>query len=310
MKKILILAMATILGIGMMLGCSNNDTTTDNSTASQEVATEVSQGVASDFDNTQTINILSREDGSGTRGAFIELFGIEEKAADGTKKDMTSIESDIVNKTDVMLTSVAGDPYSIGYVSLGSLNDNVKAVKIDGVEASSENIKNGTYAISRPFNIATKGDPDGVTKDFIDFIMSKEGQAIISDSYIAVDDQAAAYTGTKPEGKIIVAGSSSVTPIMEKLKEAYAAINSNAVIEVQMSDSTAGMTGAIDGICDIGMASRELKDEEKAQLTALPIALDGIAVVVNQENPLDNLTKDQVKAMFVGQLVVWTGVIS
>lgn len=307
MKKVLILAMATILGIGMMLGCSNNDTTTDNSTASQ---TEVSQGVASDFDNTQTINILSREDGSGTRGAFIELFGIEEKAADGTKKDMTSIESDIVNKTDVMLTSVAGDPYSIGYVSLGSLNDNVKAVKIDGVEASSENIKNGTYAISRPFNIATKGDPDGVTKDFIDFIMSKEGQAIISDSYIAVDDQAAAYTGTKPEGKIIVAGSSSVTPIMEKLKEAYAAINSNAVIEVQMSDSTAGMTGAIDGICDIGMASRELKDEEKAQLTALPIALDGIAVVVNQENPLDNLTKDQVKAMFVGQLVVWTGVIS
>lgn len=260
----------------------------------------------STFDTTKSITVVSREDGSGTRGAFIELLGVEVKNNDGTKKDMTTDEADIVNKTDVMLTSIAGNPYAIGYISLGSLNDTVKAVLIEGVEASTENVKNGTYTVSRPFNIATKGEPTGLAKDFIDFILSSEGQAVVAQSYIAVNDGASAYEGDKPSGKLVIAGSSSVTPIMEKLKEAYAAINPNATIEIQMSDSTAGMTGAIDGTCDIGMSSRALKDSEKETLQGLEIALDGIAVIINNENTIADLTKDQVKSIFTGEAANWS----
>lgn len=263
----------------------------------------------SSFDTSKSINVISREAGSGTRGAFIELFGIEIKNADGTKKDMTTEEAIVVSKTDVLMTSVSGDLHSIGYISLGSLNDSVKAVKIEGVDATTNNIKNGKYAISRPFNIATKGEPISLVKDFIDFILSYEGQAVISKSYIPVKDDAPPYSGNKPSGKIAIAGSSSVTPIMEKLVEAYKAINTSANIEIQMSDSTAGMTGAMDGTCDIGMASRELKDSEKEKLQSLEIALDGIAVIVNKENPVSDLSKDQVKSIFIGESTNWNNVI-
>ncbi|MCI7227798.1 MAG: substrate-binding domain-containing protein [Lachnospiraceae bacterium] len=252
------------------------------------------------------ITVVSREDGSGTRGAFIELFGVEEKDADGNKIDNTTEEAEITNNTAVMMSTVAGDVDAIGYISLGSLNDSVKAVKIDGVEATAENIKSGEYKVSRPFNIATNGEVSDVAQDFIDYILSPEGQAVIEENgYISIDDVKDAES-TQPEGKVVVAGSSSVTPVMEKLKEAYAEVNPNAEIEIQQSDSTTGMTSAIDGICDIGMASRELKDEElEAGLTSTTIANDGIAIIVNNDNPTDDLSVDQVKSIYVGETTTW-----
>lgn len=262
------------------------------------------------FDENREINVISREDGSGTRGAFIELFGIEEKAEDGTKIDMTSDEASITNNTAVMMTSVAGDVHAIGYISLGSMNDSIKAVNIDGAMPSVENVKNGSYAISRPFNIATKGAASEVAQDFIDYILSDEGQKVAEQAgYIAVGSQGP-YQSKKLSGKIVVAGSSSVTPVMEKLKESYIAINPDVKIEIQESDSTTGMTAAIDGICDIGMASRELKDSElQAGLISTVIATDGIAVIVNNENPVTNLTSAQVKEIYTGALTLWKDVL-
>lgn len=255
------------------------------------------------------ISVVSREDGSGTRGAFIELFGIQAKDAQGNKVDRTTKEATIASKTDVMLTNVANDPHAIGYVSIGSLSDKVKALKIDGAAATTENVKNGSYPIARPFNIATKGEPTGVTKDFIDFIFSQQGQAIIAENYISVIDNAAPYNGTKPSGKIVIAGSSSVTPVMEKLAEAYMKINPGADIEIQLSDSTAGMNGAISGTCDIGMASRSLTENEKQQLNDLAIAFDGIAVIVHINNPINILTSQQVQDIFTGQVEYWNQVL-
>ena len=254
------------------------------------------------------IDVISREDGSGTRGAFVELFGIEEEK-DGEKVDMTTQEASITNNTDVMITTVAGDENSIGYVSLGSLNDTVKAVKIDGAEATAENIESGDYKVVRPFNIATKDDVSEAAQDFITYIMSADGQQIIEDNgYIAVGDKPA-YEAADVEGKVVVAGSSSVTPVMEKLLEAYQKVNTGAKIELQESDSTTGMTAAIDGTCDIGMASRELKDSEKsAGLTNQVIALDGIAVIVNNKNSASNITSEQVKAIFTGETTDWSNV--
>jgi len=257
----------------------------------------------SGFETGKDITVVSREDGSGTRGAFIELFGIEQKNDDGTKKDLTTKEAVIAKQTDVMMTNISGDKYAVGYISLGSLNDTVKAVQIEGVTPSAMNVKNGTYPIARPFNIVTNGEPTGLAKDFIDFILSADGQKVVVKSYIAIDENAPTYAESKPSGKIVVAGSSSVTPIMEKLKEAYLAVNPDAAIEIQMSDSSAGVTGTIDGTCDIGMVSRELKDSE--QLNCIRIALDGIAVIVNHENPTANLTKNQVKAIFTGETLTW-----
>ena len=205
------------------------------------------------------------------------------------------------------MTTVAGDEYAIGYISLGSLNETVKAVTIDGVEATVDNIKSGSYTISRPFNIATNGEVSEVAQDFINFILSAEGQAVVSDNgYITVDDAAAAFESNGAEGKIVVAGSSSVTPVMEKLKEAYQAVNAGAEIEIQENDSTTGMTAAMDGTCDIGMASRELKDSEtEAGLTSTVIALDGIAVIVSNDNPTADLSKDAVASIFKGEVTTW-----
>ena len=253
-----------------------------------------------------TIDVISREDGSGTRGAFIELFGIEEKQGD-EKVDMTTEDASITNSTSVMMTTVAGDENAIGYISLGSLNDTVKAVKIDGAEASAENVANDTYKVSRPFNIITTDKLSDAAQDFENYIMSADGQQIVEDNgYIKVADDAKAYEQSDAEGKVVVAGSSSVTPVMEKLIEAYKSVNPNAKIELQTSDSTTGMTSTLEGSYDIGMASRELKDEEtKENLTATEIARDGIAVVVNNDNDIDELTSDQVKAIFTGETTDW-----
>lgn len=299
MKKLNILGVSTvvILAAASLAGCGSSST--DNSSSST-----ASNGA---FKASSAINVVSRESGSGTRGAFVELFKIEEKDASGNKVDHTTDEAIIANKTDVMLTNVAGDEYSIGYVSLGSLNDKVKAVKIDGAEATADNVKTGTYKVSRPFNIATKDDVSETAQDFISFILSKEGQEVVTDGYIPVDENAPAYSGTKPSGKVVVAGSSSVSPIMEKLKEAYIAVNPSANIEVQMSDSTTGMTSAMEGTCDIGMASRDLSDKEKAVLKATPIALDGIAVIVNKDNPTEELSSEDVKGIYTGTITDWDG---
>lgn len=255
------------------------------------------------------ITVVSREEGSGTRGAFIELTGVEEKNADGVKVDNTTVEAVVTNSTNVMMTTVAGDESAIGYISLGSLNDTVKALQIDGVDATVENIKNGTYTLARPFNIATKEGLSEAAQDFVNYIMSAEGQQVIADNkYIPLDD-APAYEGKQVSGKIVVAGSSSVTPVMQKLAEAYQVVNPNAEIEVQQSDSTTGMQSAIDGICDIGMASRDLKDSEKeAGLNGQTIAMDGIAVIVNQNNDLTTLTLAQVKSIFTGEATEWENV--
>ena len=254
----------------------------------------------------EEINVISREDGIGTRGAFIELFGIEQKDENGNKVDYTTDEADITNSTSVMMTSVAGNPNAIGYISLGSLNDTVKALNIDGVAASVENIKAGIYTVARPFNIATKAEVSEAAQAFIDFILSAEGQAVIeANGYIAVVEDAPAFAGSSIEGKVVVAGSSSVSPVMEKLAETYMAVNANVEIEIQTSDSTTGMTSAMEGACEIGMASRELKEAEAAELESTAIAMDGIAVIVNNENPVENLSLEQIGAIYTGETTVW-----
>lgn len=261
-----------------------------------------------EFDYAQDITVVSREEGSGTRGAFIELLGVEKEDEAGNKVDYTTEEAVITNNTNVMMTTVAGNEAAIGYSSMGSLNDTVKALKVDGVEATVENIKSGDYKVSRPFNIATKGEASEVAQDFISYILSAEGQAVVSENgYIPLDD-APAYAGKQVSGKIVVAGSSSVTPVMEKLKEAYAALNPNAEIEIQQSDSTTGMQSAIDGVCDIGMASRALKDSElEAGLTGTTIAMDGIAIIVNPANPVDSMTVEEIEQIFTGAVTTWEG---
>lgn len=290
MKKLSMMTLtgAMMLGTLMMTGCGDK-----------------AEDTAEGYDTSEYINVVSREDGSGTRGAFIELFGIEEKDENGEKVDYTTEEAIITNSTDVMMTTIAGDAYAIGYCSLGSLNDTVKAVTIDGAEATVENIKSGAYAISRPFNIVTQDSISAPAQDFINFILSADGQAVVSENgYITVADDAADFTSDNSEGKIVVAGSSSVTPVVEKLKEAYEAVNTKVEIEIQESDSTTGVTAAIDGTCDIGMASRALKEEETG-VSATEIALDGIAVIVNNNSPVEDLSKDAVKSIFTGEFTAW-----
>jgi phosphate transport system substrate-binding protein len=250
------------------------------------------------------ITVISREDGSGTRGAFIELFKIEEREADGRRVDKTTKEAVISNRTDIMLSAVAGNPGAIGYVSLGSLNTTVKALNIDGTAPSIANVESGAYTVSRPFNIAVKGNASAAAGDFITFILSREGQEVIARGYIPVVPTAAPYAGSS-SGRVVLAGSSSVTPVMEQLREAYLARNPAAAIEIQMSDSSTGIKAAIDGTCDIGMASRELSDTEKAQLTPTVIAIDGIAVIVHPGNSLSGLSSAQVKQVFTGELSSW-----
>lgn len=290
-KLVLTLVAACMaISLGWLVGCSSGEKQQEGSGQSAE-----------------DISVYSREDGSGTRGAFIELFGLEEKDDQGNKVDTTTDAAAITNSTSVMMTSVKGDPGAIGYISLGSLDDSVKSLKIDGVEATADNVKDGSYKIARPFNIVTTDELTPAAQDFITFIMSKEGQTIVEDNgYIAVSEDAASYTPTGTSEKIVVAGSSSVTPVMEKLAEAYEQANPEATIEVQQSDSTTGVTMAIEGTCDIGMASRELKDSEMGKgAQSQAIARDGIAVIVPVESAIEGLTSDQVKQIFSGTITSW-----
>lgn len=315
MKKIMSAAIAGVLSVCALSGCTSSNTATETTAAAGAQADTSANAetdtktASSDFDPSKEINVCSREDGSGTRGAFIELFGVEQKNDAGEKVDYTTDDAAITQSTGVMMTTVSQDEYAIGYISLGSLDDSVKSVDIDGVEATVDNIKSGDYKIARPFNIATKDDISDVAKDFITFIMSADGQTVIADNgYISSEGEA--YESTKQSGKITVAGSSSVTPVMEKLKEAYEAINPDVTVEINQSDSTTGMNSAMEGICDIGMASRELKDSELAGgLTPTVIAMDGITVIVSNDNPVENLTSEQVKNVYTGDIITWDSLI-
>ena len=295
LRKCAAVAVSVLCLTGALAGCgssSSSSGSTDTKAASSK-----------------NITVVSREDGSGTRGAFIELVGVEQKDSSGKKIDMTSEDAVVVNSTATVITTVAGDESSIGYISLGALNSTVKAVKVSGVEATADNVKNGSYKLSRPFNIATKGTPNELSQDFINYIMSADGQKIVEDNGYISESNTGTFTSAGSTGKIVVAGSSSVTPVMEKLIEGYKKVNSGATIELQESDSTTGMTAVKDGTCHIGMASRELKDSEKsAGLTSQAIALDGIAVVVNSKNSISDMTIDQIKSVYTGETTEWSKV--
>lgn len=300
MKKSVSLLLSGLLLCGALTGCGSSNDDSYGADGAQAEGGEAAAGVSG------AITVISREDGSGTRGAFVELTGVEEKNDAGEKIDNTTADAEIANKTSVVLTSVAGNEKAIGYISLGALNDTVKALKVDGAEATPEHVKDGSYTLARPFNVATKGQPTGAAADFMAFIMSAEGQQIIEDEgYIKVNDAAESFKTDGSSGQIAVGGSSSVSPVMEKLAEAYRAANPNAKIELQESDSTSGMTGAMDGTFDIGMASRELKEEEAAALTGTAIAMDGIAVIVNPANTLEGLSIDQIKSIYIGDVTDW-----
>lgn len=301
MKNILALV-ALIAMFSMVMVACNTDTNTTEATTTEatEAGSEEAGSEEAGTGLTGPISVVSREDGSGTRSAFVEIVDVMQD-----KNDMTVQTAIIQNGTDAVMTTVGNTPDAIGYISLGSLNDTVKAVKIEGVEATDQNIIDGKYPIARPFNIATKGEPSELAQYFIDFIMSKEGQEIAGDGYIAVDSGAAAFEVKDGlTGNIQVGGSTSVAPMVEKMAEKFTELT-GVTVDIQASGSSAGMTGAIDGVLDIGMASRELSDEEKAKLTPIVIAQDGIAVIVNNENPMEDLTLEQVQKIYLGELLNW-----
>jgi phosphate transport system substrate-binding protein len=258
--------------------------------------------------NSDKITVISREDGSGTRGAFIELTGIEEKDSNGNKTDNTKKDALICKSTDVVLTQVSGDKNAIGYISFGSLNDTVKALKVEGVEPSTATIESGDYKIVRPFNIAVKDGLSDAAQDFENYILSSEGQDIIEKAgYIKIDKSAAAYASNNASGKVVVSGSSSVTPVMEKLAEAYQKANTNVTVDVQQSDSSTGIKDAINGTSDIGMASRDISDDELSQgIKSVTIAQDAIAVIVNKDNAVEDITMDEIKAIYTGSKTTWS----
>ena len=298
LSKITAITVMSALAVTAFAGCGGNSSSGSSETSAESAA----------FDTSKTIAVVTREEGSGTRDAFTELTGVLVKE-NGTKTDNTTSSAVTINSTEAVITNVKDNDAAIGYISLGSLNDTVKAVKVGSVEATAENVKSGDYAISRPFNIAYKGELSEVAQDFVDYILSSDGQAVVSgEGYVAVTENEV-YNGKKPEGKISVAGSSSVSPVMEKLAEAYQKVNTNAKVEIQTSDSSAGMQAAMEGTCDIGMASRDLKDEEASSLKSTTIAKDGIAIIVNTANTCDDLTVDQIKSIYTGETTVWSDVI-
>ena len=297
---------ASVLSAAMLASLAACGAAPASSEVSSAEASSASAPAADAFDTAQDIAVFTREDGSGTRGAFIELTGVEQKDADGKKVDMTTEAAAVQSSTNGVMTAVANDATAIGYISLGSLNDTVKAVTVDGVKAGADTVKDGSYTLARPFNIVTNGDAtDPVAVDFIAYCLSADGQALATDKgYIGSEGEA--FTSAQPAGKIVVGGSSSVAPLMEKLVEAYKTVNPNAEIEHLTTDSTTGVSGALDGSYTIGLASRELKDSEtEAGAKATVLAMDGIAVVVNPENPVENLTVDQIKSIYVGEVTTW-----
>lgn len=291
MKKIFSTCAATIsaaiLSAGILVGCGQSD----------------------EFNPKRQISVISREQGSGTRDAFVELTGILVKE-NGKKKDMTSADALVIDGTQAVMSNVAGNEYAIGYISFGSLNSSVKAVTIEGVAVSVETVREGSYKIARPFNVAYKNTDNLLLNDFLDFIASKQGSAIIEkNGYVSVSENASDYESKEYVGKLVIAGSSSVSPVMEKLKEAYMALNKDVVVEIQTNDSSSGMLAAKEGSCDLGMASRELKDSERSALQSKTIAMDGIAVIANQKNPVKDLKLLEVKSIFTGEAKSWEAFI-
>lgn len=288
MKKVLAVGVIAAMAATMFTACGSSSSGSSGS------------------DTSGKISVISREEGSGTRGAFIELFGIETKDKDGNKTDNTIKDAEITNSTAVMIQTVQGNKAAIGYISLGSLASSVKALKVDGNEASVENVKKGTYKVSRPFNIVIGKKTNAASKDFINYIMSKEGQKIVEKEGYVPEDTSKSYTKSDASGKISVAGSSSVTPLMEKLAEAYQKVNSDVKVEVQESDSTTGITSATEGVCNIGMASRDLEKEETDKgVKSKEIARDGIAVIVNKDNSVSEITSEQVQKIYTGEITKW-----
>lgn len=293
-KKILATVAAGLIAMASLAGCGSTGSSSSSDNSS-----------ASGFDTKSNISVITREDGSGTRSAFIELTGVQEEK-DGTKTDNTLSSAIVQSSTQAVLTGVAGDPTAIGYISLGSLNDTVKAAKIDGVEPTSETVKDGSYKISRPFNIATKDNLSEAAQNFIDYILSKEGQEIVNKDYVEAVDNAKPFAGAKGKGKVKVGGSTSVSPVMEKLAEAYQKVNKDVTVEVNTSDSSTGMSQAAEGTVDIGMASRELKDSETAKgIKGTVIAKDGIAVIVNKSNTVEDIKLDRLKGIYTGSITTW-----
>lgn len=287
MKKIFSTCAATIsaaiLSAGILVGCGQSD----------------------EFNPKRQISVISREQGSGTRDAFVELTGILVKE-NGKKKDMTSADALVIDGTQAVMSNVAGNEYAIGYISFGSLNSSVKAVTIEGVPVSVETVRDGKYKIARPFNVAYKNSDNILLNDFLAFIASKQGSAIIEkNGFVSVAENPKDYESKEYVGKLVIAGSSSVSPVMEKLKEAYMALNKDVVIEIQTNDSSSGMLAAKEGSCDLGMASRELKDSERSALQSKTIAMDGIAVIANQKNPVKDLKLLEVKSIFTGEAKSW-----
>ena len=320
MKKILALMLALTLVLGLAAcavtdGQSETNQTETNQTedTAPETGDETDADAETDAETegdtaaamSGPITVISREEGSGTRGAFVELMGVETDEG-----DMTTVDAEIANSTSLVQSTVAGNPNAIGYISLGSYDASaVKALKVDGVEVSVDTIKAGEYAVSRPFVVCYKEENlSELGKDFVSYIMSAEGQAILSEEgYIAADDAAESYTAAGLSGNLSINGSTSVGPVMEVLAEAYKALNPDVVIDVQQTGSGTGITSAIDGSCEIGMSSRALKDEEVAEgLTPVTIALDGIAVIVNQANTVEDLTAEQIRQIYTGEITDWS----
>ena len=288
-KKILAMLLAAAAITGCFTGCGK-----DSSAGSGDVASK-------------DIYVISREESSGTRGAFVELTGVEQKDADGNKVDKTVTTAEITQSTAVMITTVQGNEAAIGYISLGSLDKSkVKALNVDGAEATVENVKSGAYKLARPFNIAVKEDASDAAKDFMSYILSTEGQAIVKEEGYIPLDETAPYEKSDAKGKIVVGGSSSVGHVMEAIIAEYKKINTDVTVEINVSDSSTGMTGTIDGTLDIGMASRELKDSELEKgLIPTQIATDGIAVIVNKDNSINDITTEQIMKIYTGEITNW-----
>ncbi|MBF0780971.1 MULTISPECIES: substrate-binding domain-containing protein [unclassified Granulicatella] len=300
MRKSFVKMLALVSIGGALAACGNNGSTSTSSSSSDTGKT--TQQVV----DLGEINVISREDGSGTRGAFIEIAGVTTKV-DGKEKDNTTKTATIQNNTEGVVSAVTGDKTAIGYISLGSLGDNVKAVKIDGVQANAENVVNGTYKLQRPFNIAWQKDLSELGQDFITFIDSKQGQEIVTKSkYVSHVKDPKEYKASGKTGSLSVVGSTSVTPLMEKLVEGYKKLNPNVTVDITSNGSSAGMSAVMEKTADIGMASRELKEKEAAAVEHKAIALDGIAIIVNKENSTDTLTLEQVKRIYTGQLTEWS----
>ena len=309
--KTLAIVVAALL---LIVGCKKDDTKKETTEKTTTETTETKTEDKSEDKTEETtaggeIHVVSREVGSGTRGAFTEITKILSKNDKGEEVDSTYEEATIVNSTEGVITAVNGDALAIGYISLGSLNDEVKAVKVDGVEATPENINKGDYKIARPFMLAYhEANLSDVAKDFIKFIMSKDGQEIVKEDGCIPMETTENYKPANIEGRIAIAGSTSVTPLMEKLVDKYKELNPGFEADIQSNGSSAGIQAAIEGVAEIGMSSRNLKPEELEQVESTAIAMDGIAVVVNNDNAIDDISLDNVHKIFVGEVKDWNDV--